>query len=228
VQDEDYIESTGSLWKWLDAREVYLKRREEQNGGNLVCDYCGRERLEIGGKKPEDLNKNNKNPNLATIDHIHPLADEGEQYNENNMCVSCKTCNRKKSKRSLEDYLISLPQETLEKTAKFLIERAANKEALEFRLLDDWEKLKRTAIKSPILSEKIKNLTTQRLLAFYKAERKRYYHLVGSYTCECCGEPVWHIYSKEDSSKQAYKEVKEKEAFLNTIKEELKKREHIK
>lgn len=228
AQDEDFLAKTDSLWVWLDAREVYLKKRQDKNNGNLVCDYCGREHLDIGGKRPEDLIKNNKNSNLATIDHIHPLADEGEKFNEDNMCVSCKTCNKKKGKTSLEDFLASLPKETLEKTAKFLIEKASNKKSFELTLMDDWERLKLTEIKKPTLAERIKNLATKRLLAFYKAERKRYHRLVSSYTCDCCGEPVWHLYSKEESSKQAYKEVKEKEAYLSVLKEELGKREHVK
>lgn len=227
AQDEDFLAKTDSLWVWLDAREVYLKKRQEKNNGNLVCDYCGKEHLEIGGKRPQDLIKNNKNKNLATIDHIHPLSDEGEKFNEENMCVSCKTCNKKKGKISLEDFLASLPKETLKKTAKFLIEKAANKKALETNLLDDYEKIKLIEIKKPTLAEKIKNLTTKRLLAFFKAERKRYHRLVSSHTCDCCGEAEWHLYPNQESSKQAYKEVKEKEAYLNALKEELGKREHV-
>lgn len=104
TKDEDFLSVHKDLFDWLDAREIFLIRRQKENNGNLQCDYCGRKHLDIGGKEMADLAANNKNPNLATVDHIDPLANEGEKFNENNMAVACKKCNRTKSDKSLLEY----------------------------------------------------------------------------------------------------------------------------
>ena len=140
-QDEDYIESTRSLWVWLNAREKFLVRRKKKNEGNLTCDYCGKEHLDIGGKKPKDLIKNNKNKNLATVDHIQPLVGEGEKFNEKNMCVACKKCNKNKGEKSLENFLICLPIKKIEKTALFLINLASNRVELKIKIEKTCEKI---------------------------------------------------------------------------------------
>lgn len=93
LQDADYIESDYNTW--LKFRENYLNKQLELHG-DLVCKYCGKPHLEIGGKTPDEVMKNNKNPNLATVDHIIPLSEDGEKYNERNLCVACKKCNREK------------------------------------------------------------------------------------------------------------------------------------
>lgn len=103
LQDVDYLESTRSLDTWLEFREIFLKKILERDG-DLVCKYCGKVHLEIGGRTPEDLKANNKNPNLATIDHIKALSQEGERYNEENLTVACKKCNRDKGSKPVEDF----------------------------------------------------------------------------------------------------------------------------
>jgi len=108
MADEDFLNKTKTLWDWLDFREIYLLKRKKENNGNLKCDYCGKEHLDIGGKKPEDLKANNRNKNLATIDHIEPLSDNGEKYNESNLAVACKKCNQKKANKSLREFVNSL------------------------------------------------------------------------------------------------------------------------
>ena len=222
LQDEDYINRLGGLWKWLDVREVFLTRRQKENSGNLVCDYCGKEHLEIGGKKPEDLSKNNKNSQLATVDHIHPLVNDGEKYNEENMCVSCKKCNRTKGEKSLEDYLNSLPKEKLEKTAKFLIDMITNKNTIKKA-----EKIVLPKkIKKLVLPKHIRSLNAKRLLAYYKSQRKKHHRFVSSRTCDCCGEASWHLYDDENSNK-AREDVIKSGKNLDLIKEELNKREHV-
>jgi len=84
-QDEGYLSRTEHLWQWLDTREVFLTRRQKENNGNLVCDYCGKGHLDVGGKKPEDLRANNVNKNLATVDHIQALYNEDAKFDEANM-----------------------------------------------------------------------------------------------------------------------------------------------
>lgn len=101
-QDVDFIED--SMWVWLEFRERYLKKQLALHG-DLVCKYCGKPHLEIGGRTPKDLILNNKNPNLATIDHIVALANGGERYNENNLCVACKKCNGKKGTKPVEVFI---------------------------------------------------------------------------------------------------------------------------
>jgi 5-methylcytosine-specific restriction endonuclease McrA len=102
LQDVDYLEN--DLWVWLEFREQYLKEQLELHG-DLVCAYCGKPHLEIGGRTPQDLILNNKNPNLATIDHIVALANGGEKYYEKNLCVSCRECNQKKGTKPLYIFL---------------------------------------------------------------------------------------------------------------------------
>jgi hypothetical protein len=103
LQDVDYLEDTRSLEVWLEFREIYLKKILERDG-DLVCKYCGKIHLEVGGRTPEDLKRNNKNPNLATIDHIQALANGGERFNEKNLAVACKKCNKDKGTKSVEDF----------------------------------------------------------------------------------------------------------------------------
>lgn len=102
LQDVNYLNS--DFLSWLEFREQYLKKQLELHGA-LICAYCGKPHLEIGGRTPKDLFLNNKNPNLATIDHITALANGGEKYNEKNLCVSCKKCNRKKGTKSVEKFM---------------------------------------------------------------------------------------------------------------------------
>jgi 5-methylcytosine-specific restriction endonuclease McrA len=63
---------------------------------------------EIGGRRPEDYSANNKNSNLATIDHVIPLSKGGNKYDESNLVIACKTCNKKKGSMSVEEFLISM------------------------------------------------------------------------------------------------------------------------
>jgi 5-methylcytosine-specific restriction endonuclease McrA len=100
-QDVDYLED--ELHKWLEFRERYLYKQLILKKG-LICTYCGKPHLEIGGRTPKDIIANNKNPNLATIDHITALANGGSKYDEDNLCVSCKKCNRNKGTTPVEEF----------------------------------------------------------------------------------------------------------------------------
>ena len=103
LQDVDFL-ADGGLAMWLEFREIYLKKVLAKEG-DLVCVYCGKPHLEIGGRTPAELQLNNKNKNLATIDHIIPLSSEGEKYNEDNLCVACKKCNGKKGAKSVTAFI---------------------------------------------------------------------------------------------------------------------------
>lgn len=102
IQDETFMND--DLASWLKFRENYLKQQLQENG-DLICKYCGKPHLEIGGRTPKDLIQNNKNPNLATIDHIVPLAENGEKHNPENLCVACKKCNKNKGTKSAEQFM---------------------------------------------------------------------------------------------------------------------------
>ena len=102
LQDVDYLED--DVHMWLEFRERYLMKQLQLNG-DLTCTYCEKPHLEIGGRTPQDLILNNRNPNLATVDHIVALANGGERYDEENLCVSCKECNKNKGTKSLEEFL---------------------------------------------------------------------------------------------------------------------------
>jgi len=69
-------------------------------------------------------------------------------------------------------------------------------------------------------------LNTKNLLAYYKAERKRFYAFVGSFTCSCCGERFWSLNPKENKKEKL--EYEERKKYLEMIKSVLNTREHIK
>lgn len=60
--------------------------------GILKCHYCTNKNLII------QWNSNYKIPKckLATIDHINPVSNGGDIYNESNLVVCCSECNSKK------------------------------------------------------------------------------------------------------------------------------------
>lgn len=73
--------------KWLAYRYKYLRRIKDERG-ELVCEYCGKRHLHI--------EKHKSNSNLATIDHIKPIAMGGHKYDDANLAVACFSCNQKK------------------------------------------------------------------------------------------------------------------------------------
>jgi len=84
--------------------------------------------------------------------------------------------------------------------------------------------------------EQLEKLTTKRLLAYYKAERRRMIRFKNNHTCECCGQTDWELTCLDKNwrdqpkdyvimlSKQYY----DKLAYLDIIKTILDKREHVK
>lgn len=84
-----------------------MNKKLKENG-ELICAYCGKKHLEIGGKTAKDLRENNKNPKLATVDHIRALSEGGEKYDEKNCVVACKKCNSRKGSKPICLFLIEL------------------------------------------------------------------------------------------------------------------------
>ena len=85
--------------------------------------------------------------------------------------------------------------------------------------------------------EQLEKLTTKRLLAYYKAERKRMIRFKNSHTCECCGETDWDMLCMDknwkDTVEEKYIRMLRKQyynmlSYLETIKTVLDTREHVK
>lgn len=66
-------------------------------------------------------------------------------------------------------------------------------------------------------------INTKNLLAYYKAERKRYWSLYRSYVCDCCGE----IIGSKEQIKEAEEKIEAKGKYLKRIKDILSTREHL-
>jgi len=80
--------------------------------------------------------------------------------------------------------------------------------------------------------EELEKLTTERLLAYYKAERGRYYRHIANYRCGCgCGEMKWDIYADGERDHNDYKEAKKEEekwdSYLHRIRDVLRTRGHV-
>lgn len=99
------------LKKWLIFRKEFLKN-ELKKEGKLRCVYCGRDDLVEGDHEFEKKHLNMKIPNLATIDHIHPLSMGGKKYHKPNCCVSCRKCNSKKGNKFVLHYVSTVREYT--------------------------------------------------------------------------------------------------------------------
>jgi len=78
------------------------------------------------------------------------------------------------------------------------------------------------------LSEKaINNLSTKRLLAYYQKSYKKFqkHYFI---CCDCCGAPVWVLYSKDKYNQQLKEKYEFAKQYLKKLKEVLNQREHIK
>lgn len=101
-QDEDNLNAKLELQEYLNKRHTFLEN--ELKKGDLVCHYCGKEHLEIGFREIELSNLNNKNPKLATIDHVIPVSSGIDFLDETNWVVSCKKCNNRKGSMNYDDF----------------------------------------------------------------------------------------------------------------------------
>jgi len=69
-------------------------------------------------------------------------------------------------------------------------------------------------------------MTTKRLLAYYKAERKRMIKFKSGHTCDCCGMTDWEM-KPNDYTNMLSKQYYNKLSYLKTIKRILDTKEHI-
>ena len=88
------------LKRWLLFRKEFLQ--SEIVDDKLTCSYCGRDDLIEGYHESHKKHLNHGFANLATVDHIHPLSKNGEKYNRDNCCVSCRRCNSKKGNKIID------------------------------------------------------------------------------------------------------------------------------
>lgn len=79
---------------WLRFRWELLNKWLEERGV-LVCVYCN--------KQPLLIEADNKNPLVATLDHVMPVSKGGAFWDEKNLVVACYKCNQKKKDKILNE-----------------------------------------------------------------------------------------------------------------------------
>lgn len=68
--------------EWMDFRLEYLGQFDV-----LECFYCGKIDLKAETENEDEL---------ATVDHVVPLAKGGDKYDPENLVVACLRCNNNK------------------------------------------------------------------------------------------------------------------------------------
>ena len=101
--DEDFLREEKELQYYLNKRWSFLARQKRRKG-DLSCHYCGKPHLDIGYRSVKMCEKNNKNPRLATIDHVKPVSSGIDKLDESNWVVSCRKCNNRKGSKSYEEF----------------------------------------------------------------------------------------------------------------------------
>lgn len=76
-----------------------------------------------------------------------------------------------------------------------------------------------------LTGEHLNGLNTKNLLAYYKAERKRFFKTKSQYICDCCGECSWDLYPKDYTFEK--EQFGKWNLYLENIKKILSKREHV-
>ena len=71
-------------------------------------------------------------------------------------------------------------------------------------------------------------LPTPRLLALYRAERKRHFKFDDGCRCECCGDYYWLIDETDKYNQELREKLHKSEDYVNSIKTILSTREHVK
>jgi hypothetical protein len=134
-QDDSRYFLSEKLLSKLKWREDVLKNIKNQNGGTLICsnptsDFnIRRIPLDIGGMNMDDLKYNDKNPFLATIDHIFPKGKFPElAFDEDNIQVLSKNANFSKNEFIIDFRKIQINQ---------FINKAKNSQ----KIIDNWELL---------------------------------------------------------------------------------------
>lgn len=98
-QDEDFLNSFEFRMRKIQFSRDYLTRTLRKTG-NLKCSYCPKENLVI---EYEGMTVHKSV--LATIDHVVPISKGGGVFDEENIVVSCSTCNNSKGSKDLEVFL---------------------------------------------------------------------------------------------------------------------------
>lgn len=101
--DEDFLRAELDLQEYLDKRHLFLIRTKRKKG-DLVCHYCGKQHLQVGHRMANMSYLNNKNPKLATIDHVVPVSSGIDILDESNWVVSCRKCNGRKGSMKYEEF----------------------------------------------------------------------------------------------------------------------------
>lgn len=115
--DIDYMRKKYELENYLIERHRYLNNIKKETG-DLVCHYCGKSHLDIGYIEQEFLYLNNKNKNLATIDHVVPASTGIDILDTKNWVVACKKCNSRKGNSSYEDFVERMKKNKRRRDAK--------------------------------------------------------------------------------------------------------------
>jgi 5-methylcytosine-specific restriction endonuclease McrA len=89
-----------NYWVWLAFREQFFM---DAGKDGTTCFYCGKTGLDHNADAWDD--------NLATLDHVVPLAAGGGLYDKNNLVVACSKCNSKKGKLSAEEFIDKLNEQ---------------------------------------------------------------------------------------------------------------------
>ena len=97
--DETNLKSFSGRMKMVGFSRGFLTRVQNDKGC-LTCEYCKRPNLTI-----EMENMKVPNAKKATIDHVIPLSQGADPFDETNLVVACGKCNSRKGSMSKEDFV---------------------------------------------------------------------------------------------------------------------------
>jgi 5-methylcytosine-specific restriction endonuclease McrA len=80
---------------WLKYRGWFL-RQHWRIYKEFRCHYCKKTGLKSQSDVPAEL---------ATLDHVQPLAKGGLKFHSSNIVVACSPCNNRKQDKSVEEFL---------------------------------------------------------------------------------------------------------------------------
>jgi hypothetical protein len=94
MQPNVILQKKTSSNQWRKVKKRFIFNELNRASGYLFCVYCEKE-----------VFINPPDPNLkVSIDHFIPLSLGGEQYNFNNLRISCTPCNTQKSNMMFDDW----------------------------------------------------------------------------------------------------------------------------
>lgn len=97
--DETNLKSFAGRMKMISFSRRFLTNVKRETSC-LVCAYCKRPELIIERKGMKVPNRKK-----ATIDHVVPISDRVNPFDETNLVVACGKCNSKKSNMPVEEFL---------------------------------------------------------------------------------------------------------------------------